>query len=469
MSAPSAQTKAGHRRVSEWLLLLAVICIPFQQALTLDIGFPLKASELLVAAGIIAFVVERKGRLVDYRPTWLIFSIGVMVLLSSVFVAITTDGSISNSAYPHGLLFDLVQYTVYAIMALMTAIAITAVLTPRDVAIGIGWAVRLAAVYVVIQLIAWGAGSSVVDAINGNFQIGSQYGVQLPRNGPFREGNYLGFFAATSLFFAARSRDILGVILAALLVLFSQSTGAMVGVALAIIAMIILRPTVRKLIVTAVATVVITLFAFFVPVLNRLVVGQLTKLGLVENQLGAAYGYSLRARTVNAETGFRMGIYNSVFGVGQGRYEYHYDEYIDRSGLPDNFGVNTVRQIANNAYAQIASETGLIALLIFFIMLVTILVKVRRDSGALVAVVVSLSVGLFAFPAWTNLTAWVVIGGLFAFAKAYDANAQTTAALTETSGRREARCTRGGGRVRFTLAPTWSGGSIGREERVGDN
>lgn len=457
MSAPNAQTKVDRRRVSEWLLLLAVICIPFQQALTLDIGFPLKASELLVAAGIFSFVVERRGRIIDYRPTWLIFSIAVVVLLSSVFVAITTDGSISNAAYPHGLTFDLAQYTAYAIMALMTAIAITAVLSPRDIAIGIGWAVRIAVVYVMIQLIAWGAGSGVIEAINGNFQMGSQYGVRLPRNGPFREGNYLGFFAATALFIAARSKDILGVILAVLLVFFSQSTGAMVGIVLAIIAMIILRPTVRKLIVAAVAAVVIALVVFMVPVLNRLVAGQLTKLGLIENQFGAAYGYSLRARTVNAETGFRMGFHNSVFGVGQGRYEYHYDEYIDRSGLPDNFGVNTVRQIANNAYAQIASETGLIALLLFSIMLFTILVKVRRDSGALVAVVVSLSVGLIAFPAWTNLTAWVVIGGLFAFAKAYDANAHNPAALAESSGRRAARYVRSGGRARFTLAPTWQG------------
>lgn len=397
---------------AEWVLYLAIALIPFQQALTIDIGFPLKMSELLAIAGVISYVIERRFRILQSRLEWPIIVMAAIVVASSVYAAATTNGGARPEGYPQGLLFDLAQYTGYALLAMSFALALGAVLTPESFSSAIGWAVRLAFIYAAVQIIVWAVGGSFVELVNGNFQLGSQYGVRIPRNGSFREGNYLGFFAATSLFFLVRARDLVGGALAVLLVFYSQSTGAMVGIIAAIVVSVLLRPSRRKLIVLSSAIVVSAIIAVVVPAVNRLVTGQLTKLGLIENNLGPSYGYSLRSRSVNAETGFQMAFSNPILGVGQGRYSLYFDEYIDRTGLPDNLDATNVRHIANNAYAQIAAETGLIALAAFAVLLCALLYSVRKFSASLVAVVVALGVGLVAFPAWTNVTAWAVIGGL---------------------------------------------------------
>ena len=107
----------------------------------------------------------------------------------------------------------------------------------------------------------------------------------------------------------------------------------MAGVFVGIVAGVILRPTWRKLIVAGLIAAVAVLTAFVVPAVNRLVRGQLTKLGLIENEFGPSYTYSLRHRSVQADTGFAMAEDKPILGVGQGRYAYYFDEYLDRTGL----------------------------------------------------------------------------------------------------------------------------------------
>lgn len=437
---------------TEWMLYLAVAFIPFQQALTIDLGFPLKISEILAIIGVISYVIGCRFRVVRSRIDWIVIAMAAIVMISSLYAAFTTDGAARPEGYPNGLLFDLAQYTGYAMLAMALAMAIGAVLSPEKFSEALGWAVRLAVLYAAFQVVVWLLGGSVVELLNGNFQMGTQYGVRMPRNGPFREGNYLGFFAATSLFFLARSRDILGITLASILVLYSQSTGAMVGAAAAVVVSILLRPSRRKLIVLAIAAVAATIVALVVPPVNRLIVGQLTKLGLIENNLGASYGYSLRSRSVNAETGFNMGLSNPILGLGQGRYSLYYDEYIDRTGLPDNFDATNVRHIANNAYSQIAAEAGLLALVVFVALLVALLYVSRLDSSSLAAVVIALAVGLVAFPAWTNITAWMVIGGLISYAQR-----RRISRVVLPTGRRAARQDRESNRASITLLPVWAG------------
>lgn len=396
-------------QLSAICLFAALVFVPFQQGLTIDVGFPLKISEPLAIVGILLAIIGHPTRLFAGRGAWIVGALLGVTLISSIWNGIVTDLAFINDAYPRGLIFDLAQYTAYAILALVFALALSAMLKPADVLSAFGWAVRLVVIYCLIQLVAWFVFSSPLEIIGGNVQLGSQYGMKMPRNGPLREGNYLGLFAVVSVFLLVRARDAIGVACAVALIIYSQSTGALVGLCVGIVAGIILRPTWRKAILLAVCVVMASGVVALVPALRRVAVGQLTKLGLIPNTLGDSYAYSLRSRSVNAETGFRMIGENPVLGVGQGRYAYHYESYLDRTGLPTNFGATYVRPIANNVYAQIAAETGVVALILFIALLVALLIRLRRSSSALVGAASAICVGAIAFPAWTNLMLWAAI------------------------------------------------------------
>ncbi|QGU27560.1 O-antigen ligase family protein [Microbacterium oryzae] len=423
-------------------LWLAIAVLPFQQALTLDLGFPLKATEVLAFVGIILFVVERRTdffkRTGPLFSTWaarLVVALALVVIVSSCWALVAKAPAPRAEAYPRGIVFDLGLYTCYAGFALALFIALINSMDWSLLARAVGVAVRLAAVYSVIQIVTWALDSGWLEAVNGNIQIGTLYGTGLPRNGPFLEGNYLGFFAACALLLLARSRDVVGVVVAVTLIAYSASTGAIVAIAVGVLLMIILRPSRRSVLATlGVVAAAATLF-MVVPPLNRFATAQLTKLGLVENRLGDSYGYSLRSRTANADTGFSIALDNPLLGVGQGRYALHYWDHLDRTGLARRFGEGTARPIANNVYAQLAAETGLIALAIFASLLVLLLITGRREARSVVGLVGAIGVGLVAYPAWTSLVVWVMLAA--AAAPSVASASVESSALLRSDQRRE--------------------------------
>jgi len=417
----------------ERLLLLAVVLLPFQQALTLEIGFPLKASELLGGVGVVWVAVRDRGGLLRARGSILILALAGLVVVSSLWTVFAGERAGGGDAYPHGLIFDLVQYTGYALFALALYLAVASTLTADQLSTAIAWAVRLAALYVVVQLVVWAFGASgLLEALlNGTTQLGSQYGVPIPRNGPLREGNYLGFFAVTVAMIAYRARDRWTLGIGLFLVLYSQSTVALLGIAAAGLAMVVLRPSRLKLIVGGAVLAIGAAAAVALPPVTRFITGQLTKLGLIPNTLGPAYEYSLRSRSANADAGFAMALDHPLLGVGQGRYALHYADYLDPTGLPEGFADRYVRPIANNVYAQLAAETGWLALLLLIALLGWLAWWARKESDGALGLVAAVAVGLIAFPAWTNLMVWVVLAAAAVFTRTVG----SPAALKDTPDR----------------------------------
>lgn len=395
--------------VSQKFLWFALAVLPFQQAFTLQVGFPLKATELLVVAGIVASFVESRRGYFSNRTSLLVVVLAGVVVISTAWALISTPASATDDAYPRGLAVDLVMYTAYAGLALSAFLTLVKSLTRPQMTSAIGLSVRLAAVYAITQVIFWLINSPALLLINGELQTGGLYGPRIPRNGSFLEGNYLGFYAVAAAFVCLRGRDWAGAVLAGILVWYSASTTSILAAIGAMVLVVVCRPTKRKLAVTGIVIAVATIVALIVPAVNRFVVAQLTKLGLVENTFGPSYTYSLRDRTVNAETGFSMAVGNPLLGVGQGRYAHHYWDYIDLTGLPGHYGNHYKRPIANNAYSQIAAETGFIALAILVLILALLFIRARRESDAVLGLVAVVAVGLVAFPAWTNLVPWVMI------------------------------------------------------------
>lgn len=394
-------------------LCLAILTLPFQQAFTLDVGFPLKACEVLGGLGVLLSIIGRRWPRRDSLMVWLVASLAIIVLLSSAINIFDLPFGLADAAYPNGVGFDLIQYTAYAVLALAFCIFLSTV-DSKHLLWALAWAVRLTAIYALIQILMWSLDSDLLSYVNARTQIGTQYGIGLPRNGPMREGNYLGMFSVVSFFLMVFRRDTVGAVIALLLVGYTQSTGAMAALLVGLVLSVILRPSLRKMLILVGIAVVTAALAFAIPALNRLVRGQLTKLGLIENQFGDSYTYSLRHRTAQSDTAFAIGWDHPFIGVGQGRYAHYFDAYVDREGLPSNFGQNWTHPIANNVYAQISAETGLVALLVFIAILGSVLWTARRYSMELVGAVGALATTLIAFPAWTSLLMWGIIGVLLA-------------------------------------------------------
>lgn len=398
------------------LLWLTVVVIPFQQAFTVRMGFPLKLVEVFGILAVLSFAVEYRREILKWRgDIWnsvharIVLLFATVVAVSTIVALFRDHPAARPEAYPQGVQIDLLLYSGYAAIALALYVAVSTISRWNLLVRALRIAVRLAAIYCVVQLILWAVDVDWLEYVNGHLQVGQLYGVSLPRNGPFLEGNYFGFFVVVSLFLVARSRDLVGVGLCVLMLCYSQSTTAFVALLVGVIFMILLQPTWRSIVALAVGSLVAVALFFIVPTANRFVVAQLTKLGLIENALGDAYGYSLRTRTVNTETAISIAKEFPFFGVGQGRYGLYYWDYLDRTGLPSNFGERATRPIANNVYAQIASETGIIALGAFLALLIVIVVIARKDGQFATGSAVAAAVCLVAFPAWTNLMPWVLL------------------------------------------------------------
>lgn len=388
------------------LMFIAVCAVPFQQALTLQVGFPLKISEITGVLAVILYMTsERTGERRRYAAAPLQWSLLALVYLSTTLWLIMGPPRETALGYDRGMNADMLLYFVYAALVLILSWFAGTRLGPDWIARGFAVAVKLAAVWSILQVILNVAGAAaVLRLVNGNVQIGAAYGVGLPRNGPFLEGNYLGFFAGIALFVVLKRRDWWGAAAAAGCLLYSQSTVALVGVVVGVLVVAVLRPAGRVVGVLAFVALVGVIVISTVDVVALYITRQLGKLGLISDaSLGASIEYSLQNRTSSIQRAIDMSEVFPWLGVGPGRYGYWDDAFSDTAAAIGNRG------IANNAYAQILAEVGVIAVACFIGIIVTLILRNLRSSRSVLAMAVFVAVGLNAAPSWTVLPIWFAI------------------------------------------------------------
>jgi hypothetical protein len=400
--------------LAEKLLYLAVIFLPFQQAFSLNVGFPLKISEFFGVLGIaLLFIEHRRSKHVFFgQAKFLILSVTVAI---STALGVVADLPVPTSpGYSNGFMRDLVQYAAYAFLVLVIGWQLAQRLGADLIGKGLMVALRFAAAYCLLQLALWLAGASrILQAVNGTFQGGTAFGAVLPRNGPFLEGNYLGFFAGVSLLVALKRKDRVGIAAGSFCLLYSQSTIGILGVLAGLLLSATLRPSSKTTGILSFFGMGAALAVTFVPVVNGLVAHQLGKLGFGDmGDVGGSVSYSLRARTFNTEAGLAMGLDNPLFGVGPGRFGVWQPFYADFSGLPPGYRAG-VRPLAGNAYVQIFAEIGAFGAIAFCILILGLLWSLWRLGHRLdLALAAFVAIGLNATPAWTVLPIWVAIAYL---------------------------------------------------------
>ena len=193
---------------------------------------------------------------------------------------------------------------------------------------------------------------------------------------------------------------------AALSILYSQSTTAYAGLAVGIALMVILKFS--KVVIPLVATALVGVLALLFSDSLRTTLGrQLAKVGFTEFAPDYQYATtSLNLRGVKSQISFDMSADNPIFGVGPGRYGAYFDQYVSGRQLPWIYSTDQTRPIAENAYAHVAAELGYVALIAFGLLIVVLLWRNLRNASLMGMLAVFTALGVSTQSSWTFLPIW---------------------------------------------------------------
>lgn len=420
-----ASPEFRRENLSRKLALLATLALPFQQALTIDVGFPIKISEVLMAAAVVIAAVSGIARK-DVRniriARWtidrvLVAIIAITVVASTLIVVIGSHLTDQIPGVERSSIVDLALYTCYGLFVVFA-----------------WWIVRGASARLIGEVLiqsSWLCGIAVLAQVISRFIPDARYalaavgfsidrwgaeiaGVTFMRNGPFLEGQHLGFYAGAMFVLALYKKRFVSASIALGCAFISISTTAFVAIAISLVVTTILRPSKVTLIASTVTAAVMSAAIAVVPTLRSLFLFQLGKLNLFGLGDGAKT-VSLDVRSAKTDIGWRM-MWDHPFGVGSGRFGVYFHDYVgEYDSFSDYITSGQGRAIAENVYLQIGAELGVVAACAFVALLVAIGIAAWRRSRAGLAVVIFVAVGSLTQSSWTFLPIWM----LLAFAAAY--------------------------------------------------
>lgn len=399
--------------VYQKLALLAVLLLPFQSALTIPVGFPLKASELLLTASAVTWLFYRgKFRVAKGLDLAFVGMTGAFVLCSFLVGIIVADLAMNVRGLDRSPIIDMTLYAAYGLFVvgywfLLRGVSSRLLL---DVLVQSVW---LCLVAVIAQAVLLQIGASSVLQTLGFWwwKRGQEvFGFQFGRSGPFLEGQHLGFYAGVLFVVALFAKRWWSLGAACFCLLYSQSTTGLGGAAVAVIAALLLIPRKRLLLMLGGAAVVGAGIVALVPQLRSMFYFQLAKLGWADIGEGVDATRSLDIREMKSTAGWRMMQDHPLVGVGPGRYAAHFDEYTGDFRVPDYYYTEKVRAIAENGYAQIGAEFGVVALAAFVALLLWLLFRCWSSRDMLgTGLVVFVAIGFATQSSWTFMPIWVAL------------------------------------------------------------
>lgn len=231
------------------------------------------------------------------------------------------------------------------------------------------------------------------------------------RGGVFIEGNQAGSYYLLSFFLMWHAKvqgakyGIEGMILAVFGIALSQSTTSLVLLfPLAFLAYLSLKPNLRK---RTLDFIPLVLCGILVLVSVYVLFGQeiVNKLANKEINPGSFSRYD---RLASVKSALNMFVDNPVFGVGIQGYAFALKDYADP--FIKLFYDWDYRRIANNVYAEILAEQGVIGLAAMVALLTRIawpIIADFRDRAILFVAVMSILLSWMAFPTYTVSYHWV--------------------------------------------------------------
>ncbi|MGW9112846.1 O-antigen ligase family protein [Microbacterium sp. NPDC055683] len=419
------------------LVLAAVALMPFQSAFTIDVGAPLKASEILAFASLItlAFTWRRRTRPRTVSPDIVCVAIlGASVILAAVGPLLSAEISAPIRGTSRSGLLDILLYTVYGIFALAIWLLVRqtdASLLLKALRVSIWLCLCAIGLQVWFRLAGWGPLLSAV-----GFDMTPRgltfLGATFSRSGPFVEGQHLGFYAGAVLVVMLYSRNYASAVAAAVCVTFSESTTGLAGAAIAIIAVVILRPNKIALMALGGAALASAAAVAISAGARDFVFLQLAKIGLITLPTGNPMK-SLDVRSAKAEIAWRMMWDHLPFGVGPGRYAVYFGDYQDAYNALDGVYGKSSRPIVENGYFQIGAELGPIALLAFVVLVAWLAWRSWRTARLPLALITFIAIGFATQSSWTFPPILMLLGIVASFVRTGSAQHRAPAEPSELS------------------------------------
>lgn len=402
------------------LLVLAIALMPLQSALTYDLGFPLKPSEVLVIISLILCALT--GRLFDgprrfiSTETW-VLAFGLLVVVSALATFARPDPTGPLHGFTRSPTIDAGLYTFYGALVI-SMWAVFRQLPRATMAKAVIASIWIAAGMLVLQVILTLAGDkSLLHELGYHVVPPGRalpgIGASLPRNGSFVEGQHLGFFCGVAFFVAVAERRKWAAIACLAMLVVSQSTTGFVAIVLGYTVALVFRPTASSAVKLFGALAASGFVVLAVPALRTAVQIQLGKLGLLHTNFDFITK-SIDLRAVKTDIGLHIMWDHPLLGVGPGRYGVAFYDYVDPSKVTASYFDPAFRALAENVYAQIGAEFGVIALTVFCVFVLGYLYRAPRAGTAVGAAAVALALGLATQSDWTFLPAWTFLAYLSA-------------------------------------------------------
>lgn len=383
-------------------VIFAVIFLPFAQALTLNIGFPLKISEVFIFLSLALFLADHRYIKIQIPLSAAIY--GILFIMVSFFSTVYSQFNsdlAANIDYRGGQALDGAMRVIYLAFGFFAFLVLYAASLRNSALISRAWLVGLSltVLYHVYTMFAFiSIGEALLLPGLERHQLGWVGNMQIPRSGTFKEGNFASIYYLASLAISIHFKNKIFAVISVCGLMLTLSTAALAGLFVFALTYFLFRYGVTfKSIRNIVLSAVVALAAFI-------------QLDIAAKFVLAA-GVSGGVRLNVVMTGINIFLANPIFGVGLGGYGYYFALYEWNSDL-SKLSV-AAKQIPNNIYVELLSEVGLVGTTLFIIFLsvwIRKAWKIKQKNPEFISFALSAMVAFVAFPTFNVLYVWCFYG-----------------------------------------------------------
>lgn len=399
---------------------LFLLFLPFTQALTINIGFPLKFSELILGFLIVIFsakIISQKKITSDISEIDLLlilFSIWAILsfLINSFWSYNYTLKDIPFRINPIGDSFLRLCYIILNISAFF--ISVHFLKNKMDILKYWVYGSIIASIYGWYLFVSSGLNLPYISLLGMEEYPQALNG--FIRSGTFKEGNYFGLYLLLSavISFYLKKKKIGFFLLLSIITTFSTiSLISALAFAIFIFRRIFLSK--KALIIFMISFPIIIVSGIYLlktDYFHNYIFSKIAK----SSKVLAPGNFSKVDRALTARIGYYQGIHNPILGVGPYNYGLHYDEYNDfKTHIVNNnawslrfFSRDNKRAIPNNIYIEVFAEYGFVGFVFFVLFLIKILIiSLKKKNDIITGGIIALLISFNAFPSFIMLFIWV--------------------------------------------------------------
>lgn len=408
----------------DWLVAIFFVALPFTYALTWNIGFPLKISELSLILILFAYLATAP-KLLDLKFTNSFYSFFIAFFIFFL-IAVTSFIINSNCHFPYSIDIPNVRYnpvlqslskTIYLLLSgIATFIAYQSFSSSKQSfylkALNIGCLLSaLFGWYLFIFSI-----NQLPVYILPGMDIWPQHGLysfgHFIRCGTFKEGNYAGLYFVSIFFINLQFKKYKWASVALLGCIPTFSSIAFAILLLTSIIFILKKSIKLRKVLPAIVLISLLLGLGMVFIKTKDIVFITSKVIPTDEEQFKDANNSRLERLNLINSGFEIAKNNPFFGVGLANFSKHFQHYNSSKSV----NKRNIQYIANNIYLEILSELGFPGL-VSFLILMYILFKtaIKQRATILNFGLVAMLIYFMAYPSFTLLFIWVYFGIILSF------------------------------------------------------